>query len=294
MNKIFIVLLGLLIITMGVACVAASDNATLNNDSIQTIDQQHIQVDDNESIGSGLNDDVNVVGNSTADTNNNSTSGPKLDIKGPKSPSKLDIKGPKLPFNAKSAASHYNDAFKEISQREYTHGYEKCNIICNLLLEIYKDYNAEQTKQIAYHVLINNHFDITQDEIPYFFEGICGNGVYTYWIGNSPYNYFTKFYDYRKLVESDKYQVSDADLKKCSDYFKKAGDNYDVYEFILFVYKDHNEDMTAKIVSKVLNDGLRGKLGGFFEVGMWDVDYVKCFEQYERWKLRRTLLQRNL
>lgn len=42
MKKIILSLLCLLIISLGVACAAASDNTTVTHDSIQTIDQQHI------------------------------------------------------------------------------------------------------------------------------------------------------------------------------------------------------------------------------------------------------------
>ena len=50
MKKIILSLLCLLIISLGVACVAASDNTTLTHDSIQTFDQQQIPADTNMTV----------------------------------------------------------------------------------------------------------------------------------------------------------------------------------------------------------------------------------------------------
>ncbi|WP_406535296.1 hypothetical protein [Methanobrevibacter sp.] len=126
MNKIILSLLCLLIVSMGVACVAASDNTTMTHDSIQTIDQQHIPVDTNITVENGINndaantadngtvkaiDDAVTVDNDTvkvadntanAQQTNNSTQ-PHLDIKGPKiiKNNNLNIKGPKGPIKLK-------------------------------------------------------------------------------------------------------------------------------------------------------------------------------------------------
>ena len=125
MKKIILSLLCLLIISLGVACAAASDNTTVTHDSIQTIDQQHIPVDTNMTVEKDINNNnanttdndvaqtvnnntVNVIDNAVIVDNNaikvaDNTAGvqptkipTKLDIKGPKNPTKLDIKGPKI------------------------------------------------------------------------------------------------------------------------------------------------------------------------------------------------------
>ncbi|WP_298499793.1 hypothetical protein [uncultured Methanobrevibacter sp.] len=123
MKRIILSLLCLLIISLGVACAAASDNTTVTHDSIQTIDQQHIPVDKNMTVENNINnkianttdndvvqavnnDTIHVIDNAVtvdntvkvADNTANAqpTKNPKLDIKGPKTPAKLDIKGPKI------------------------------------------------------------------------------------------------------------------------------------------------------------------------------------------------------
>ena len=114
-----------IIISLGVACVAASDNTTLTHDSIQTFDQQQIPADTNMTVENDINnniantpdndvaqtvnkDTVNVIDNAVTVDNNakkvadntadaQPTKNPtKLNIKGPKTPTKLDIKGPKI------------------------------------------------------------------------------------------------------------------------------------------------------------------------------------------------------
>ena len=137
MNKIIFSLLCLLIITMGVACVAASDNTTINHDSLQTIDQQHIPVDSNMTVDSSMtvknnmtvenntHNDVsnttqyriihydkktgNVTGNDTNVQSTNQT--PKLNIKGPKV-TKLNIKGPKGPIGPLEPSEHTKLAYR--------------------------------------------------------------------------------------------------------------------------------------------------------------------------------------
>ena len=140
MNKIIFSLLCLLIITIGVACVAASDNTTINHDSLQTIDQQHIPVDSNMTVENTVNneisntttvensinneisnttkytiihadnDTVKVAGNDTNVQPTNKT--PKLDIRGPKvNDTKLDIKGPKGPVGPMEPSKHTKLAY---------------------------------------------------------------------------------------------------------------------------------------------------------------------------------------
>ena len=126
MNKIIFSLLCLLIITMGVACVAASDNTTINHDYLQTIDQQHIPVDSNMTVENSIhnevsnttnntiipidNDTVKAAGNDTNVQPTNKT--PKLDIKGPKfNDTKLNIKGPKGPVGPLEPSEHTKLAF---------------------------------------------------------------------------------------------------------------------------------------------------------------------------------------
>ena len=129
---------------MGVACVAASDNTTINHDSLQIIDQQHIPVDSNMTVESNINNDIPNTANNTIipaensikndvsntsdyriihydkktvnvtdnDTNVQSTNQtPKLNIKGPKV-TKLNIKGPKGPIGPLEPSEHTKLAYR--------------------------------------------------------------------------------------------------------------------------------------------------------------------------------------
>lgn len=122
MNKIILSLLCLFIVSMGVACVAASDNTTMTHDSIQTIDQQQIPVDTNMTVENNIdnetvkviddavtvdNDTVKVVDNTANAQQTNSSAKPHLDIKGPKlNKTPLKIKGPKGPIKLKPLTEH--------------------------------------------------------------------------------------------------------------------------------------------------------------------------------------------
>ncbi|MBQ6099684.1 MAG: hypothetical protein IJL02_07465 [Methanobrevibacter sp.] len=113
MKKIILSLLCLLIISLGVACVAASDNTTVTHDSIQTIDQQHIPVDTNMTAENNINNKIaNTTDNDVAQTVNNDTinvidnavtadnavkvADNTANAQPTKNPTKLDIKGPKI------------------------------------------------------------------------------------------------------------------------------------------------------------------------------------------------------
>ena len=150
MNKIILSLLCLLIVSMGVACVAASDNTTMTHDSIQTIDQQHIPVDTNMTVENCIdnnaantadngtakaiddavtvdNDAVKVVDNTVTVDNDvakvvdntanaqqtNSSAKPHLDIKGPKiiKNNNLNIKGPKGPIKLKPMTEYERNVY---------------------------------------------------------------------------------------------------------------------------------------------------------------------------------------
>ena len=67
MNKISLIFLCLVIVTIGVSCVAASDNATMFPDSIQTFDQQQIPVgaDIDNGIADAPDNDTAPVDNCT-------------------------------------------------------------------------------------------------------------------------------------------------------------------------------------------------------------------------------------
>lgn len=107
MNKILLTLLCLTIVSIGIACVSAADNATMAHDFIQAHDSQNINIDANLTVEKDVadngtadadttpHDDAmpadNVTGNHTATGNNT----PKLDIKGPKNDSGLKLKCPK-------------------------------------------------------------------------------------------------------------------------------------------------------------------------------------------------------
>lgn len=99
---------------MGIASVSASDNRTMTDASIQTIDQQHISVDTNETNENYLNDISVQEDNNTITNNENSAINvdnvtvadaktaektAELNITGPKKGSGLKINGPKLPSN---------------------------------------------------------------------------------------------------------------------------------------------------------------------------------------------------
>ena len=69
MKKTIFVLFFLTIVSIGIASVSASDNGTMTDASIQTIDQQHISVDTNETNENHLNDNSVQEDNNTI-TNN--------------------------------------------------------------------------------------------------------------------------------------------------------------------------------------------------------------------------------
>ena len=322
MNKSLFALLCLLILACGIGSVCASDatNATANHDFLQT--NAHPLISDsvgdtnasqisscadyriikyNPSSTNSTNTDGNgTVPGSNVNSTNHSIKEPKLNIKGPKLQDKIIIKGPKLPFNVDWAAKDYNDVYKRIAQGHLTHGYEECDIVCLLLLEIYKDYNADQTKLIAHKVLNKNNFTISQDTVDWFFRGICGKEILHYYPyhDGSPFDYFTKFYNLRKYVETGKLQIGDGDLKDARNYVKNildAGGEVDIWKFVLFVYKDHDLDMTTKIVAKAyteymwkygcvqdtqdikhLIDNVRGgNFGGDMYVQLHDLEFFK-------------------
>lgn len=114
MKKIIFILFFLTIISIGIASVSASDNGTMTDASIQTIDQQHISVDTNETNENYLNDISVQADNNTITNNENSTINvknvtaddaktvektAKLNITGPKKGNDIKINGPKLPSN---------------------------------------------------------------------------------------------------------------------------------------------------------------------------------------------------
>ena len=201
MNKIIFSLLCLLIITMGVACVAASDNTTINHDSLQTIDQQHIPVDSNMTVDSNMivnnnktveNSTHNNVSNTTKyriiyydkktgnvtgnDTNVQSTNKtvnatnetPKLDIKGPKfNDTKLNIKGPKGPIGPlepsehTKLAYHYAKIYKEHPEWNITQRI-RCFYVNEVGSNLYK-YSFEDTVAIILraHNIACKHYNGT-------------------------------------------------------------------------------------------------------------------------------------
>ena len=114
MKKTIFILLCLTIISMGIASVSASDNGTMTDASIQTIDQQHISVDNNMTNENYLNYiSVQVDNNTTSNSENSAINvdnvtvddfkpvekTAELNITGPKKDGGLKINGPKLPSN---------------------------------------------------------------------------------------------------------------------------------------------------------------------------------------------------
>lgn len=321
MNKSLFALLCLLVLACGIGSVCASDatNATANHDFLQT--NAHPLISDsvgdtnasqisscadyriikyNPSSTNSTNTDGNATGSGSKTIQNRTIDAPQLDIKGPRPLTNLHIKGPKLPFNVDWAAKDYNDVYKRIAQGHLTPGYERCDIVCMLLLEIYKDYNADQTKLIAHKVLNKNNFTISQDDVNWYFDGIYGKKILHYYPyeDGTPFDYFTKFYNLRKYVETGKLQIADSDLKDARNYVKNildAGGEVDMWKFVLFVYKDHDLDMTTKIVAKAyteymwkygcvqdtqdikhLIDNVRGgNFGGDMYVQLHDLEFFK-------------------
>ena len=113
MKKTMFILLCLTIISLAIASVSAIDNETMTDDSIQTIDQQHISVDTNGTNENDLNDiSVQVDNNTTINVENttnviNVTDNAKktvenngsLNIPGPRpNQGHLDLRGPKIEF----------------------------------------------------------------------------------------------------------------------------------------------------------------------------------------------------
>ena len=135
MKKIILAILCLFIISMGLACVAASDNSTMTADSIQNTDQQHITVADNMTVENDLNDtSANVIDTDISDINSdsvkttndtqnntNSTSDYKLNIVGPKLPDTkdLNITGPKNSNKKLTLMESIKDWFNPIHTLEH-------------------------------------------------------------------------------------------------------------------------------------------------------------------------------
>lgn len=231
------------IAVIGAACVSAADNTTAINNQTAVAPQ----VGPNE----GANHTLNATAITEAPNNaaNNTTAGPKLDIKGPKIvDSPIVIKGPKVSNLGPDPMNLYNHYLKNLlksTNQELTH-----DVVCKLLLRIYKDNDAAKTKEIAYKILMKNNFTLSSTDVNNYFNAISGNlnDDQCYRLFNREKSSFDEYVIQKRLIDSDKIQVSDAVLEK-------YGKDYDggILELILKVYSDHSESMTVNIVTKILN-----------------------------------------
>jgi len=132
------------------------------------------------------------------------------------------------------------------TNNELTH-----DIVCKLLLRIYKDNDAAKTKDIAYNILKKNNFDLSAGDINHYFDAISGNldekQCAKYFNCNK--NFFDDNIIHKRLIDSDKIQVSDSILKK-------YGSDYDgrILELILKVFHDYSEGDAVKIITKIVNN----------------------------------------
>lgn len=172
-----------------------------------------------------------------------------MDIKGPKIvDSPIVIKGPKVSNLGPDPMNLYNHYLKNLlksTNQELTH-----DVVCKLLLRIYKDNDAAKTKEIAYKILMKNNFTLSSTDVNNYFNAISDNlnDNQCYRLFNREKSSFDEYVIQKRLIDSDKIQVSDAVLEK-------YGKDYDggILELILKVYSDHSESMTVNIVTKILN-----------------------------------------
>ncbi len=108
---------------------------------------------------------------------------------------------------------------------------------------------------------------MTAEDINFCFDGLLGrdnsyrytedNGYVYGYKGYGFYDFFNKYFNQRKLIESDKIVLSHSVYDKYNNYFRS--DEYpDIYKLILYVYKDNSIEMTEKIVTKIYNDYYNG------------------------------------
>ena len=290
MKKILFSLLFLLVISCGIGSVCASSD-------VANADHGPIQNDTPSRIGNSTADNItlnttatqistpdnitpqNDGNNTVADTNttNNTTKIPKLDIKGPKVNNDYkNIKAPKVTLKFKSmenAVNYYNRIFQKMPHGNCDDMYEKFDVASRLLLTIYKDFNENDAKKIALAVFAKNNISMTAEDINFCFDGVFGkdnsyryenNGYIYIYKGYGFIDFFDKFFDQRKLIESDKIVLSHSVYDKYNNYFRS--DEYpDIYKLILYVYKDNSKEMTEKIVTKIYNDYFYNELGYLHE-----------------------------
>ncbi len=261
------------IAVIAAGCVSAADNTTAINN--QTTDGP--QVSPNDGANQTLNATVILeapkeVANSPL---NNTTEGPKLDIKGPIITDSPIIHGPKVDGKlGPDSMWLYNHYFKNLlksTNQELTH-----DVVCKLLLRIYKDNDAAKTKEIAYKILKNNNFSLSTNDVNNYFNAISGNlnDEQSCRLFNRDKSSFDEYVIQKRLIDSDKIQVSDAVLEKYSkDYDGR------ILELILKVYNDYSESMTVKIVTKIVNiDQVKDvqKYGGSYSINyVYSTDMVK-------------------
>ena len=293
MKKILLTLLFLLIISCGIGSVCASSNTTnadhgiIQNDAPSIIGNSTVDNITLNTTATQISTPDNVTsqndGNNTgADTNttNNTTKIPKLDIKGPKVNNDFkNIKAPKVTLKFKSmdnAVNYYNRIFQKLPHGNCDDMYEKFDVASRLLLTIYKDFDEKDTKKIALGVFAKNNISMTAEDINFCFDGIFGrdnsyrytdyNGYFYSYKSYGFIDFFDKYFDQRKLIESDKIVLSPSVYDKYNNYFRSS-EYPDTYKFILYVYKDNSKEMTEKIVTKIYNDYFYNELGYLHETG---------------------------
>lgn len=293
-------LLFLLIITCGIGSVCASsditnaDHGIVQNDTPSMIGNSTVDNITLNTTASQISTPDNITcqndGNNTvADTNttNNTTKIPKLDIKGPKvNKDPQNIKAPKVQLKFKSmdgAVNYYNRIFQKLPHGNCDDMFEKFDVASRLLLSIYKDFDEKDTKKIALAVFAKNNISMTAEDINFCFDGVFGrdnsyryenNGYFYGYKGYGFIDFFNKYFDQRKLIESDKIVLSPSVYDKYNNYFRS--DEYpDVYKLILYVYKDNSKEMTEKIVTKIYNDYFYNELGYLHETS----DISKMMEE---------------
>ena len=235
------------IAVIAAGCVSAADNTTAVNNQT-TVGPQFSP---NDGANQTLNATVITEAPKEADNSplNNTTERPKLDIKGPIITDNPIIHGPKVDGKlGPDPMRLYNHYFKNLlksTNEELTH-----DVVCKLLLRIYKDNDAAKTKEIAYKILKNNNFGLSTTDVNNYFNAISGNlnDDQCYRMFGRDKSSFDEYVIQKRLIDSDKIQVSDAVLEK-------YGKDYDggILELILKVYNDYSESMTVKIVTKIVN-----------------------------------------
>lgn len=246
-KKILFPIFLLLVAVIGIGCVSAADNTTASDSASQMTMAPQVIPNENADLNATV---ISEAPQSSSDSQlNNNTSGPKLDIKGPKLGDHPIIKGPINPKIGPDPTVEYNFYLK--SMLKSTNHELNNDVVCKLLLKIYKDNDAGKTKDIAYKILKKNNFNLTSDDINQYFNAISGSldDRQCYNAFKCDKSFFDDYIIQKRLIDSDKIQVSDSIIDK-------YGKNYDgvILELILKVYTDYSESMAVKIVTKIVNN----------------------------------------